>query len=155
MVPCREMIFTGPIDEYFDYRFGKLPYRSLEFRHETLDQEQVLPVAVVNYPNDHAYTRITEFKHSPGRSTPRRSIVYEYPRAEGDPYYPIPSPECTALYNQYKDAGRRHARRPLRRAAGDLQVLQHGPGRRPGAGDLRQAQRRARRARSSSRTEPA
>jgi UDP-galactopyranose mutase len=103
VIPYREMIFTGPIDQYFDYCFGKLPYRSLEFRHETLDQEQALPVAVVNYPNDHDYTRVTEFKHLTGQQHPKTSVVYEFPRAEGDPYYPIPKPECTALYNQYKE----------------------------------------------------
>ena len=102
MVPCREIIYTGPVDEYFDYRYGKLPYRSLEFEHKTLDVEQHLPVAVVNYPNEHKYTRITEFKQLTGQRHEKTSIVYEYPRAEGDPYYPIPKPECTALYNKYK-----------------------------------------------------
>ena len=103
MIPYREMIFTGPVDQYFDYCFGKLPYRSLEFRHETLDTEQALPVAVVNYPNDHEYTRVTEFKQLTGQQHPKTGIVYEYPRAEGDPYYPIPKPECSALYQQYKE----------------------------------------------------
>jgi UDP-galactopyranose mutase len=102
ILPHREMIFTGPIDQYFDYCYGKLPYRSLEFRHETLDEEQALPVAVVNYPNEHPYTRVTEFKHLTGQEHPRTSVVYEFPRSEGDPYYPIPKPECTELYNRYK-----------------------------------------------------
>jgi UDP-galactopyranose mutase len=102
-IPYREMIFTGPIDQFFDYCFGKLPYRSLEFRHETLDQEQALPVAVVNYPNHHDYTRVTEFKHLTGQEHPKTSVVYEFPRSDGDPYYPIPKPECTALYNKYKE----------------------------------------------------
>jgi len=102
-IAFREMVFTGPIDQYFDYCFGKLPYRSLEFRHETRDEEQVLPVAVVNYPNDHDYTRVTEFKHLTGQQHPKTGLVYELPQAEGDPYYPIPKPECTALYNRYKE----------------------------------------------------
>jgi UDP-galactopyranose mutase len=102
LIPYREMIFTGPIDQFFDYCYGKLPYRSLEFRHETLDEEQHLPVAVVNYPNDHDYTRVTEFKQLTGQAHPKTGVVYEYPRSEGDPYYPIPKPECTALYNKYK-----------------------------------------------------
>jgi len=110
MVPYREMIFTGPIDQFFDYRYGKLPYRSLEFRHETLSEERALPVAVVNYPNDHDYTRVTEFKHLTGQEHPKTSVVYEFPRAEGDPYYPIPKPECTALYNQYKELAERTPR---------------------------------------------
>jgi len=103
VIPYREMIFTGPIDQYFDYCFGKLPYRSLEFRHVTMDQERALPVAVVNYPNDHDYTRVTEFKHLTGQQHPKTGLVYEFPRSEGDPYYPIPKPECTALYNKYKE----------------------------------------------------
>jgi UDP-galactopyranose mutase len=102
LVPYREMIFTGPIDQYFDYCFGKLPYRSLEFKHETLDKEQALPVAVVNYPQQHDYTRVTEFKQLTGQQHQKTGVVYEYPRAEGDPYYPIPKPECTELYNRYK-----------------------------------------------------
>lgn len=101
-IPYRELIFTGPIDEYFDYCYGKLPYRSLEFRHEVRDVERVLPVAVVNYPNENDYTRVTEFKHLTGQEHPKTALVYEFPRAKGDPYYPIPKPECTALYNRYK-----------------------------------------------------
>jgi len=101
-VPHREVIFTGPVDEFFDYRYGKLPYRSLEFKHETVDQEHVLPAAVVNYPNERDYTRITEFKQLSGQVHPKSSIVYEFPRSSGDPYYPIPKPECTELYNKYK-----------------------------------------------------
>ena len=85
-----EVIYSGPIDEYFEYRYGKLPYRSLHFKHRTLDREWLQPVAVVNYPNDHDYTRITEFKHLTGQQHPRTSIVYEYPRDKGDPYYPVP-----------------------------------------------------------------
>lgn len=102
VIPYREMIFTGPVDQYFNYCYGKLPYRSLEFKHETLDQEQALPVAVVNYPQDHDYTRITEFKQLTGQVHPKTGVVYEYPRAEGDPYYPIPKPECTELYKKYQ-----------------------------------------------------
>lgn len=102
VIPYKEMIFTGPVDEYFDYKFGKLPYRSLEFKHETLNKEQHLEAPVVNYPNEHLYTRITEFKALTGQQHPKTSIVYEFPRAEGDPYYPIPKPENAELYNKYK-----------------------------------------------------
>ncbi|MCC2671211.1 MAG: glf [Armatimonadetes bacterium] len=102
VIPYREMIFTGPVDQYFNYCYGKLPYRSLEFRHETLDQEQALPVAVVNYPQEHDYTRVTEFKQLTGQQHQKTGVVYEFPKAEGDPYYPIPKPECTELYNKYK-----------------------------------------------------
>jgi UDP-galactopyranose mutase len=101
-IPYDEVIFTGPVDEYFDYRFGKLPYRSLEFRFETHDVERFQPAPVVNYPNEHAYTRITEFKYLTGQEHAKTSVVYEYPRAEGDPYYPVPRPENAALYKQYQ-----------------------------------------------------
>jgi len=102
VIPHREVIYTGPVDEYFDFRYGKLPYRSLEFRHETLNEEWHQPAPVVNYPNEHEYTRVTEFKYLTGQQHPKTSIVYEYPRAEGDPYYPIPRPENAALYKRYK-----------------------------------------------------
>jgi UDP-galactopyranose mutase len=102
-VSFRELVYSGPVDEFFDYRFGKLPYRSLRFQHETLAMEQFQPVAVVNYPNDHAYTRVTEFKHLTGQTHRKTSIVYEFPTSEGDPYYPVPRPENAALYNQYAE----------------------------------------------------
>jgi UDP-galactopyranose mutase len=95
-------IYTGPIDEYFDHRFGALPYRSLEFRHETHEVERFQPVAVVNYPSPETpYTRITEYKHLTGQQAARTSISYEFPCAEGDPYYPIPRPENQALFRRY------------------------------------------------------
>jgi len=102
-IPYREMIYTGPIDLFFDYRYGKLPYRSLEFQHETLNVPVHQPVAVVNYPNEHLYTRVTEFKYLTGQEHPKTGIVYEYPRAEGDPYYPVPRLENTELYKKYKE----------------------------------------------------
>jgi UDP-galactopyranose mutase len=101
-IPFREMIYTGPVDAFFDYVYGKLPYRSLEFKHETLAAPTFQAVGTVNYPNEHAYTRITEFKHLTGQEHARTSVVYEYPRAEGDPYYPIPRAENTALYQKYQ-----------------------------------------------------
>ena len=102
-VDAGHIIFTGPIDEYFDFRFGKLPYRSLRFDHRTLDQEQYQPVAVVNYPSpDTPYTRISEYKHLTGQTHSKTSITYEYPAAEGDPYYPIPRPENQELFKRYE-----------------------------------------------------
>src|SRR5678815_3186903 len=100
--PLARIIFTGPIDEFFDYRFGKLPYRSLEFRHETLNVSRYQVAPVINYPNEHAYTRITEFKYLTGQEHSKTSIVYEYPRAEGDPYYPIPRSENQEMYLKYQ-----------------------------------------------------
>jgi UDP-galactopyranose mutase len=102
LLPWRHMVYTGPIDAFFDFRHGKLPYRSLEFRHETLRCEQFQPVGTVNYPNDFAYTRVSEFKHLTGQRHHATSIVYEYPRAEGDPYYPVPRAENTAMYRLYE-----------------------------------------------------
>ena len=100
---ARHVIYTGPIDEYFDFRFGKLPYRSLKFDHQTLDQECFQPVAVVNYPNPEVpYTRISEYKHLTGQVAPNTTITYEYPSAEGDPYYPIPRPENQELFKKYE-----------------------------------------------------
>jgi UDP-galactopyranose mutase len=102
-VKFRQLIYSGPIDEYFDYRFGRLPYRSLHFEHRTLDQEWLQQVAVINYPNEHEYTRVTEFKHLTGQQHAKTSVVYEYPRAEGDAYYPIPQPTNATLYGQYRE----------------------------------------------------
>ena len=97
------IIFTGPIDEYFEFRFGKLPYRSLKFDHQTLEQEQFQPVAVVNYPCEEVpFTRISEYKHLTGQKSPVTTVTYEYPSAEGDPYYPIPRPENQELFKRYE-----------------------------------------------------
>jgi UDP-galactopyranose mutase len=101
-VRYHEVVYTGPVDEFFTFRYGKLPYRSLEFKHETLDTPKFQPVAVVNYPNEHLYTRVTEFKYLTGQEHHKTSIVYEFPRAEGDPYYPVPTPENAELYKKYK-----------------------------------------------------
>jgi UDP-galactopyranose mutase len=102
MIPHRELIYTGPVDEYFDYRYGKLPYRSLEFKFETLNTERQQPVAVINYPNENPYTRVTEFKYLTGQEHSKTTLVYEYPRASGDPYYPIPRSENADLYRKYQ-----------------------------------------------------
>jgi UDP-galactopyranose mutase len=102
-VQADKIIYTGPVDEYFDYRYGRLPYRSLVFRHETVDQETFQPAAVVNYPaEDVPYTRITEYKHLTGQQHPKTSVTYEFPSAEGDPYYPVPRPENAELYKRYE-----------------------------------------------------
>jgi UDP-galactopyranose mutase len=102
-IPYREMIYTGPVDEFFDFRHGKLPYRSLQFKHETHNMSNFQPAPVVNYPNEHLYTRVTEFKYLTGQEHPKTSIVYEFPVSEGDPYYPIPRPENAELYKRYQN----------------------------------------------------
>jgi len=101
---CRaHTAYTGPIDEYYDFEFGRLPYRSLRFEHEHhADTEWLQSVGTINYPNENLYTRVTEFKHITGQRHSGTSIVREYPKAEGEPYYPIPTPENEALYQQYK-----------------------------------------------------
>jgi UDP-galactopyranose mutase len=97
------LIYTGPIDAFFGWRFGPLPYRSLAFRFETHAIPSFQPVATVNYPDEQVpHTRITEFKQLTGQRHPSTTVVYEYPRAEGDPYYPIPRPESAQLYERYK-----------------------------------------------------
>jgi UDP-galactopyranose mutase len=107
LLPWRHMVYSGPIDEFFNFRHGKLPYRSLEFRHVNLAQERFQPVGTINYPNDYGYTRVSEFKYITGQQHPTTSIVYEYPRAEGDPYYPVPRAENAALYKRYEDDAER------------------------------------------------
>jgi UDP-galactopyranose mutase len=102
-IPHAEVIFTGPVDEYFGYRFGRLPYRSLEFRFETRNMPVAQPGAVINYPNQNAYTRVTEFKYLTGQEHLKTTLVYEYAKAEGDPYYPVPRPENAALYRKYHE----------------------------------------------------
>jgi UDP-galactopyranose mutase len=101
-VPYERLIYTGPIDEYFGYRYGKLPYRSLRFEHVTLAKEWHQSVAVVNYPMTHDYTRVTEYKHLTGQQHPHTCLTYEYPSAVGDPYYPVPQPENVERYRKYE-----------------------------------------------------
>jgi UDP-galactopyranose mutase len=101
MIPYKEMIYTGPVDYYFDYCYGKLPYRSLEFRFETYETETFQPTGTVNFPNEHPYTRTTEFKYLTGQKNCKTTVVYEYPQELGDPYYPVPRPENAELYKKY------------------------------------------------------
>ncbi|HEV6968611.1 UDP-galactopyranose mutase [Roseateles sp.] len=106
VLPWKHMVYTGAIDSFFDHRHGQLPYRSLHFEHVTVQppagQSTVQPVGTVNHPNDHLYTRVTEFKHLTGQRHEATSLVYEYPRSQGDPYYPVPRPENSALYRRYE-----------------------------------------------------
>ncbi len=101
-IPHRRTVYTGPVDEFFGFRLGKLPYRSLRFDHVTLDEEWHQPVAVVNYPQTEQYTRVTEYKHLTDQVHPQTTITYEYPSDKGDPYYPVPRPENQALYKRYE-----------------------------------------------------
>ena len=102
-ITSRCIFYTGPIDEYFGFRFGRLPYRSLRFEHEHLTgTDSFQSVGTVNYPNDYDFTRITEFKHLTGQSHKGTSIVREYPQSFGDPYYPVLTPENQEMCQQYK-----------------------------------------------------
>ena len=99
----QRLVYTGPIDEYFDHCHGRLPYRSLRFKHETPPGEWFQQVGTVNYPDEATpYTRVSEYKHITGQVSPRTSITWEYPSAEGDPYYPVPRPENQLLYKKYE-----------------------------------------------------
>lgn len=101
-ISYKKLIYTGPIDEFFDYKYGALPYRSLDFIYETFDKEWYQKVGTVNYPNDYDFTRITEFKHLTGQSVREKTtIMKEVSTATGEPYYPIPQKENSALYNKY------------------------------------------------------
>ena len=105
-ISCRHTVYTGSIDEYFDCRFGPLPYRSLRFERQTHDAEFFQPAMQVNYPNDHEFTRIVEIKHATGQKSPVTTIVKEYPEDFGEgkePYYPIPAPDTKALYDRYAE----------------------------------------------------
>ena len=105
-VQFKRLIYTGPIDEYYDHCFGRLPYRSLRFEPETLAQEFFQPTMQVNYPNDYDFTRIVEIKHATGQRLPSTTIVREYPQNFGpgrEPYYPIPAPDARAIYSKYAE----------------------------------------------------
>lgn len=101
IIPYRRLIFTGPVDEYFGFCHGHLPYRSLRFEHVTLDVPWHQPVGVVNYPQTEDYTRVTEYKHLTGQEHPKTTLTYERSAADGEPYYPVPRPENAALYQKY------------------------------------------------------
>jgi len=118
-VRCKHMIYTGPIDEFFDSKLGRLPYRSLDFQNESFDAAQLKerepiagkagfwqPAMQVNYPNDHDFTRIVEVKHATGQRCENTTIVREYPAdyvGNREPYYPIPAPAAQSLYRQYAE----------------------------------------------------
>ena len=115
----RHMVYTGPIDEFFDFRFGSLPYRSLRFETQSFDAQALearkgisgapgfwQPAMQVNYPNENDYTRIVEIKHATRQSCSNTSIVYEYPddyQPGKEPYYPVPTVESSRLYARYAE----------------------------------------------------
>ena len=107
LIPHKHLIFTGPIDLFFEHQLGALPYRSLTFHFETRDQAQVQEVGTINFPNDTPYTRVTEVKHLTGQRHEKSVLVYEEPQAEGDPYYPYPPPRKPRAVQRVQEAGGR------------------------------------------------
>ncbi|HXQ60676.1 MAG TPA: UDP-galactopyranose mutase [Acidimicrobiales bacterium] len=103
-------VFTGPIDEYFGNRYGALPYRSLDFRHEAAAVEFAQPVAVVNHPEAEGFTRILEHKHLTGVTSATTVLTTEWPQDHvpgvNDPYYPVPRPENRSLHARYLELAR-------------------------------------------------
>lgn len=105
-----KLIFTGPIDEFFNYKYGKLPYRSLKFEYKTMEKEYYQEVAVVNYPNEYEFTRITEYKHMTGQKSYNTTISIEYPQEYDEkdpekniPFYPMPKKENMERYKKYEE----------------------------------------------------
>lgn len=107
IVPRRATVYSGPIDEYFDFCHGRLEYRSLKFEHRVydrpLDQPFVQPCVQINYPNDFNHTRTVEFKHVTGQRHPRTVVSYETPTSTGEPFYPVPRPENQVMYRKYAE----------------------------------------------------
>lgn len=100
----RRLIYTGQVDEFFDFCHGPLPYRSLRFERETLCQDFFQPAVQVNYPNEYEYTRIVEIKHATGQKISKTTIVREFPedyRPGKEPFYPLPAPDAEAQYKKY------------------------------------------------------
>lgn len=97
------LIYSGPVDDYYDYKHGKLSYRSINFVFETFDKEDYQEAPVVNYPNDYDFTRITEFKKLTWQEHKKTTTCKEFPVSEGEPYYPFPTKECKAQYALYEE----------------------------------------------------
>jgi UDP-galactopyranose mutase len=109
--PRRATVYTGPIDDYFDRRLGRLPYRSLNFEFVAHPAEYVQPCVQINYPNDFPYTRSVEIKHATRQRHPETVVSYETPSATGEPYYPVPAPPNAALYRRYEELADEETRR--------------------------------------------
>jgi UDP-galactopyranose mutase len=107
---CKTIVFTGAIDEYFNYSLGRLAWRSLKFKYTEFDTEFVQPCVQINYPNEHDYTRSVEIKHVTKQVHPKTTLVYELPAASGEPYYPVPAKGNQSLYLQYKELAEQETR---------------------------------------------
>lgn len=103
----RQLAYTGSVDELYEYRLGRLPYRSLKFEHVVKRGERLQPVAQLNYPQHEPYTRSIEHKHMTGQQVSSTVVTYELPAAEGTPFYPLPCSDPVALYEKYKELAKR------------------------------------------------
>jgi len=111
VAPRRATVYAGAVDEYFGCRLGKLPYRSLKFEWVAYGAARKQPCVQINYPNDFIYTRSVESKHVTGQAHPETVVSYETPSATGEPYYPVPAPHSSALYQQYRALAEQETRR--------------------------------------------
>lgn len=102
-IEYEKLIYTGPTDYFYDYKYGKLAYRSINFVFETHDKEDYQPAPVVNYPNDYDFTRITEFKKLTFQEHKKTTILKEFPCNEGEPYYPFPTKEWKNKFALYQE----------------------------------------------------
>jgi UDP-galactopyranose mutase len=100
-LPRVPIVYTGKLDEYFAFRHGALEYRSLAFEYKTFDYPRHQPAGVVNYPNDHEWTRTTEFKYFLGERSPKTTVGYEYPRGQGLPCYMVPTEDNLERRDRY------------------------------------------------------
>ena len=101
-IEYEKLIYTGPTDYYYDYKYGKMEYRSIDFVFETFPKEEYQQAPVVNYPNDYDFTRITEFKKLTWQEHKMTTILKEFPNSEGEPYYPFPTKECKDQFSLYQ-----------------------------------------------------
>jgi UDP-galactopyranose mutase len=99
--PKIALVYSGPVDAYFNYRFGMLGWRSLAFEWVEMEQEYAQTCVSINYPSDYEYTRSVEIKHVTGQKHPRTVLSFEYPRDEGEPYYPVPTKANLDAYARY------------------------------------------------------
>lgn len=109
----KKLFFTGPIDKFFDYKFGKLPYRSLRFEFETLTRKFFQSNSVINYPNEQNFTRITEYKYFTENESDKTTISREYPTWEGEPTYPVIAEENNKIFNLYAEEAAKSAERGI------------------------------------------
>lgn len=102
-IKYKNLIHTGPIDEFFDYQYGKLPYRSLKFKFEHYDKYYYQDWPQINYPNDYKFTRIVEIKHVTGQKISGTTITKEFPCWGKEPFYPVPTKENEEIYKKYAE----------------------------------------------------